>query len=73
MRTFWQKWQPTDKWYATFFTGAAAVIGSWVETGWDTAERSMVAALIPALVAAYWITDRNVKPEADALVRKVNR
>jgi hypothetical protein len=63
VKRFWKKYQPSDKWYAAFFVGAGGVIASWVESGaYDDAERSATAALIPALIAAYWITDRGIDP-----------
>ena len=57
--TGWRRWVPTDKWIATFFTGLGAIVSSWVGTkGFDDAELSMVAALIPALIAAYFVSNK---------------
>lgn len=58
--TGWRRWIPTDKWIASATTGVAAIVSSWVATGgFDDIERGMVATLIPALVSAYFITNKD--------------
>lgn len=55
-----KKWIPTDKWVASAATGLGAVVATWVNTGaFDKEERSMLATLIPALIAAYFVSNKD--------------
>jgi len=63
--TGWKRWVPTDKFIAAASTGLAAILSSWIATeGFDKDERLMLAALIPSLVSAYWVSNK------DRLARK---
>ncbi len=44
---------PTKKWFTAFVTGAAAVLTSGIESGFDQSEKAMAIALGLALVTAY--------------------
>ena len=58
--TGWRRWIPTDKWIASAAAGMASIASSWIATnGFDDVEQGMVATLIPALVAAYFITNKD--------------
>jgi hypothetical protein len=49
-------WKPTRKWWAQVTGGLASIAASWILSGaFDDVERGMVATLITASVASYWL------------------
>lgn len=58
--TGWRRWIPTDKWISSLAISAGAILGSWVGSGaFDDVERGMAASAIPALIGAYFITNKD--------------
>lgn len=49
-------WLPTKKWWAALTSGLASIAATWIVSGaFDGTEKGQLAALIVALVGAYWL------------------
>jgi hypothetical protein len=58
--TGWRRWIPTDKWIGSAVISAGAILGSWVGSGaFDDVERGMAASAIPALIGAYFLSNKD--------------
>lgn len=51
-------WKPTRKWIGTAVTGAASIVATWIVSGaFDGTEKGMLATLVTALAAGYFVSN----------------